>query len=116
MPLPDAAPGAPRLTRPARHDACARLSYSPCSPRDWLTFRKCSQSPRRSWTEVCAASARSSGNTISYTPLGRAYNRWNPALGQTMNAAMLAVIYGNAIAPPNATELEAVRCPLFWIG
>jgi len=33
-----------------------------------------------------------------------------------MNAAMLAVIYGNAIAPPNATELEVVRCPLFWVG
>ncbi|KAK9826822.1 hypothetical protein WJX81_004238 [Elliptochloris bilobata] len=48
----------------------------------------------------------SSGNTISYTPLGRAYNRFNPALGQTMNAAMLAVIYGGAIAPQNATQLE----------
>ena len=54
---------------------------------------------------------RSSGNTISYTPLGRAYNRHNPALGQTMNAAMLAVIYGNAIAPPNATDVEVVRLP-----
>ena len=52
---------------------------------------------------------RSSGNTISYTPLGRAYNRYNPALGQTMNAAMLAVIYGNAIAPPNATDVDVVR-------
>ena len=79
--------------------------------------------PRR--TEVCLAcdshklasaplnmagrGMRSSGNTISYTPLGRAYNRHNPALGQTMNAAMLAVIYGNAIAPPNATDVEVVR-------
>ena len=52
---------------------------------------------------------RSSGNTISYTPLGRAYNRFNPALGQTMNAAMLAVIYGNSIAPPNATDIAVVR-------
>jgi hypothetical protein len=34
-----------------------------------------------------------------------------------MNAAMLAVIYGNAIAPPNATELEVVRlaAPLLWV-
>ncbi len=58
-----------------------------------------------------ATALRSSGNTISYTPLGRAYNRFNPALGQTMNAAMLAVIYGDAIAPQNATELEIVRNP-----
>ncbi len=58
-----------------------------------------------------ATALRSSGNTISYTPLGRAYNRFNPALGQTMNAAMLAVIYGDAIAPQNATELEIVQNP-----
>ncbi|BDA49652.1 probable endoglucanase A [Coccomyxa sp. Obi] len=42
----------------------------------------------------------SSGDTISYTPLGRAYNRFNPALGQTMNAALVSVIYGQAIQPP----------------
>ena len=43
---------------------------------------------------------RSSGDTISYTPLGRAYNRFNPALGQTMNAALVSVIYGQSIQPP----------------
>ncbi|KAK9904260.1 hypothetical protein WJX75_007984 [Coccomyxa subellipsoidea] len=42
----------------------------------------------------------SSGDTISYTPLGRAYNRFNPALGQTMNAALVSVIYGQSIQPP----------------
>ena len=42
----------------------------------------------------------SSGDTISYTPQGRAYNRFNPSLGQTMNAALLSIIYGQAIQPP----------------
>lgn len=42
----------------------------------------------------------SSGDTISYTPLGRAYNRFNPALGQTMNAALVSIIYGQSIQPP----------------
>jgi hypothetical protein len=42
----------------------------------------------------------SSGDTISYTPLGRAYNRFDPSLGQTMHAALVSVIYGQAIQPP----------------
>ena len=42
----------------------------------------------------------SSGDTISYTPLGRAYNRFDPSLGQTMNAALVSVIYGQAIQAP----------------
>ena len=42
----------------------------------------------------------SSGDTISYTPQGRAYNRFNPSLGQTMNTALLSVIYGQSIQPP----------------
>lgn len=42
----------------------------------------------------------SSGGTISYTPLGRAYNRFDSSLGQTMNAALVSVIYGKAIQPP----------------
>ncbi len=45
----------------------------------------------------------SSGDTISYTPQGRAYNRFNPSLGQTMNAALLSIIYGQSIQPPAET-------------
>ena len=59
----------------------------------------------------------SSGDTISYTPLGRAYNRFDPSLGQTMHAALVSVIYGQAIQPPpdapkpfQARELPPIYC------
>lgn len=51
-------------------------------------------------TDFGAVILCSSGDTISYTPQGRAYNRFNPSLGQTMNAALLSIIYGQAIQPP----------------
>ena len=54
---------------------------------------------------------RSSGDTISYTPQGRAYNRFNPSLGQTMNAALLSIIYGQAIQPPAEPPTPLQVCP-----
>ena len=30
---------------------------------------------------------------------GRAYNLYDPSLGQTMNSALIATIYGNLITP-----------------
>ena len=54
----------------------------------------------------------SSGDTISYTPLGRAYNRFDPSLGQTMNAALVSVIYGQAIqAPADKPKPFQARAP-----
>lgn len=52
----------------------------------------------------------SSGDTISYTPQGRAYNRFNPSLGQTMNAALLSIIYGQAIQPPTEPPTPLQVC------
>ena len=55
----------------------------------------------------------SSGDTISYTPQGRAYNRFNPSLGQTMNAALLSIIYGQAIQPPAEAPTPLQVCHRF---
>lgn len=46
---------------------------------------------------------------MSYTQLGRAYNTYEPSLGQTMNAAFLAAVYGALISPNISTLPGAVR-------
>lgn len=51
----------------------------------------------------------STGGLVSYTQLGRAYNTYEPSLGQTMNAAFLAAVYGALISPNISTLPGAVR-------
>ena len=46
----------------------------------------------------------SSGALVAYTTQGRAYNFFDASNSQTMNAAMVAIIYGNLIAPPSVVE------------
>ena len=40
---------------------------------------------------------------------GRAYNLYDPSLGQTMNSALLAAIYGDSIQPNVSTIPGVVR-------
>ena len=43
------------------------------------------------------------------TVQGRAYNLYDPSLGQTMNAGLVAAIYGNNIQPNVSTIPGTVR-------
>lgn len=57
----------------------------------------------------------STGGLVSYTQLGRAYNTYEPSMGQTMNAAFLAALYGNLITPniskiPGVVRACLLRC------
>ena len=46
----------------------------------------------------------SSGATVAYTTHGRAYNFYDPSNAQTMNAALVAIIYGQLITPPTDVQ------------
>ena len=41
---------------------------------------------------------------------GRAYNMYDPSLGQTMYASLVAAIYGNNIQP-NVSDIPGTVCP-----
>lgn len=48
---------------------------------------------------------------MAYTQLGRAYNTFDPSLGQSMNAAFLAAVYGQLITPNISDIPGAVSYP-----
>lgn len=52
----------------------------------------------------------SSGNKIAYTSHGRAYNFFDPSNSQTMNAALVSIIYSQLIAPPSVIEPFVSLC------
>lgn len=68
---------------------------------DDTTFHYTIQTYLRNW--LCT-----SGDTIEYSGLGRAFNRNDPSLAQGMNSAFLALIYGQMVAPSEA-NIEADR-------
>ena len=41
---------------------------------------------------------------MAYTTHGRAYNFYDPSNAQTMNAALVAIIYGQLITPPTDVQ------------
>ena len=49
----------------------------------------------------------STGDRVSYTQLGRAYNNYESSLGQSMNAAFLSAAYGSIITP-NISRIPGV--------
>lgn len=68
---------------------------------DDSTFHYSVQGYLRKW--LCT-----SGDTIQYSQMGKAFNRNDASLGQTMNSAYIAVIYSQIIADTEA-NVEADR-------
>lgn len=66
---------------------------------DDTTFHYTIQTYLRNW--LCT-----SGDTIEYSGLGRAFNRNDPSLAQGMNSAFLALLYAQMIEP-SAANIEA---------
>ena len=76
---------------------------------DGGTFHERSQYFLKAW--ICGSVQNTDQqNIIKYTDKGRAWNRNSGELGVTMNAAMLATIYGTYVAPSEAAKSERYLC------
>ena len=58
------------------------------------------------------AAACSGSNLLALPLQGRAYNLYDPSLGQTMNSALIATIYGSLITPNISHTPGVVRFPV----
>ena len=76
---------------------------------DGGTFHERSQFFMKGW--ICGSIENSDQQPIiKYSDKGRAWNRNSGELGVTMNAAMLATIYGTYIAPSEKAKSERYLC------
>ena len=76
---------------------------------DGGTFHERSQYFMKGW--ICGSIQNADQqNIIKYTDMGRAWNRNSGELGVTMNAAMLATIYGTYVAPSERAKSERYLC------
>lgn len=76
---------------------------------DGGTFHERSQYFMKGW--ICGSIQNSDQqNIIKYTDMGRAWNRNSGEMGVTMNAAMLATIYGTYVAPSERAKSERYLC------